>query len=390
MINYSRVNDKVYKIMAGFGLPIIAYNDNGMETADSSEASRIYSENPNIMVTVDKDSNTLRVNMGSDVEHSEYAKLFKQLRNIANQYMIDYSLKDYDKTITPRDFSKEIKTVSESFGKLYGSKKTSYQDDDDVKIVIKHKKEVSEDKRGSRTRNISTLFLEKHVGNRVFEFKLPTKNLATARALARHMQKGGYLDDDFSSHIMSLSEKLQTLKEFILYSRKNKLINETSNAYIELVNEEIASLSNTMKRLSGNKSYDLYRSSFNEQATSSMESNVDSLRDMFTVKMFDNKFENVLNVINELHQTKLENKIDESLSNVIYIKECDFTMLPILEFTNEKSLFAYKLKTISENIIGHAELAERVRLISERLVVNELQDRDILIIEQLLSNIKVK
>ena len=99
----------------------------------------------------------------------------------------------------------EIKTpVREN--KLYGSKKSSYQKMESVKLIVRHSKPVEEDQFGSRTRNINKIFVETETGER---FLLPEgTSINGARAYARHIKNGGTLTDDFGKHISHPAVKI--------------------------------------------------------------------------------------------------------------------------------------------------------------------------------------
>ena len=132
----------------------------------------------------------------------------KQLKNLAKQNLLNTQIKVFGKEITPKDFAYQAQkfkdntmenVVSEaSLSRMSGSKKTSYQTLESVKIILRHRKPVSEEVRGSRSRQIQAIFLEQ-AGER---FRFPQNHLAGARAMARHMYEGGNMQDTLGEYII--------------------------------------------------------------------------------------------------------------------------------------------------------------------------------------------
>ena len=112
-----------------------------------------------------------------------------------------------------RNQQKEFKDSDMNESKMYGSIKSSYQDlGETAKIIVRHKRPVDEEVRGSRSRNISKIFVETSSGERTL---LPFKNLLGARAIARHISEGGNLYDDIGQHIVENVNRLGQLKNFV-------------------------------------------------------------------------------------------------------------------------------------------------------------------------------
>ena len=178
-----------------------------------------------------------------------------------------------------------------SLGKMTGSRKSSYQPlADSVKIIVRHNKDVNEEIRGARSRNIHSILIQR--GEE--KFKMAENNLQAARAMARHLHNGGETFDTIGEAITEMSRDYGKLKEFVSYVRKATLVNETDEEFLALALEKNNDIKTNLKRLSGVKSY------ANAVETVTNYNNVEMLQDdldlesKFTETHFDDKVANVL------------------------------------------------------------------------------------------------
>ena len=104
------------------------------------------------------------------------------LKELSKDYLLNFDYNVFGKRLKPKgelqdaekNSEKDMADVMEaSLGKLSGSTKTSYQPLENVKIVLKHKKAIDEEIRGSRSRNIHSIFIQRGEER----FKLPENNL---------------------------------------------------------------------------------------------------------------------------------------------------------------------------------------------------------------------
>ena len=94
--------------------------------------------------------------------------------------------------------------------KLFGSKQVIQTVE--PRIIIKHRTAVDEDKAGSRSRQIQSVYIENSAKER---FKFPFKYLPGARAMARHISAGGNPHDDLGKHIIESVKEMYDLKNFV-------------------------------------------------------------------------------------------------------------------------------------------------------------------------------
>ena len=121
-----------------------------------------------------------------------------------------------------------------------------------VRLIIRHKKPVNEEQRGSRSRNISAIFVENSDGER---FKYPHKHLSGARAMARHVSNGGVPSDMVGEAIIEQTTTLVKLKEFINIVNKQGLVNEANRDVVLNVKRQIESVKENINRIQGPKGY---------------------------------------------------------------------------------------------------------------------------------------
>jgi hypothetical protein len=290
-INIDNLGEKVFKILKGHGLKLELFTEDGKSTVDPMEAKRFYNGENKIMVNIENidEKIELKVNLGKSTDVQSIRKLLDNLRALASRNIVEYTLRTFGKDIEPKDFAYQAKrnsemNVQESFGKPYGSSKSSYQALENARLIIKHKKHVDEEVRGSRSRNIHSLFIENAEGER---YKFPVNNLGAARAMLRHIKEGGNPYDDLGSHIISLSEEFAQLQKFRSYAKKNSLVSEDTAEVVEGVGNRLSKIKKEFKSLSGTKGYKVYSESFEATAVSLEEEGVESLRNQFTVRSFD-------------------------------------------------------------------------------------------------------
>lgn len=210
----------------------------------------------------------------------------------------DYSfLSQNAKSATPAPIGESI--MSES--NLYGTKNVSYQKLMDTRLIIKHSKTLNDDMApGSRSRNISALFVENSDGER---FKYPFKHLAGARAMQRHVANGGLPYDEIGKSITGMSEEIAQLKSFGNYVVRNDLMNSDTNNMVERSTAQLDHLRETLHKLAKQHHYESYKENFKAAAPMEMpQSVVEEYKDKFTVRNFKEDIASVFPVIYRLMQ----------------------------------------------------------------------------------------
>ena len=348
MNNKADLNLKLFDFLKGSGIKLTLKDDSGNDTIEPEIAERFFSSNPNIMVTVNEEEKEVKLSRSKIVPEEIINKLHKGIKEIAQDGLYSFKYKIYGKNITPKHNEYKVKSeVTEaSLGRMYGSTKTSYQPLDAVKIVVRHTKPVNEEVRGSRSRAISKIFIQRGEER----FALPHKSLAGARAMARHVHNGGNPFDNVGHSINEMVENLQDLSQFVRYVDRKGLVNEDNAQYVDIAKESISNMRLNLKRLSGAKSYAKAVDTIDAMNTLTLSENENDLADLFTEKHVDNTVQSAFPKINRLLNIQrsvadyIENSIENSRFSVPAINE------EVVDFPNKKSEIAHKLNTISECI----------------------------------------
>ena len=306
MITSDRIAQDVFNILKGNGYNIKIFTDEGENTVDPQSARRFYIPNLGSMINLDETDSKreLRVSVNQNTDVSEFKDTLALLKNLANRYVVEYTLKSFTKAIEPKDQDYQAQKVrdmkqdvSEGIGAAYGSSKSSYQQLENAKLIIKHTKAVNEESRGSRSRNISAIYIENAEGER---YKMPTNNLAGGRAMLRHVKEGGAPYDEFGTHIQEQCNELNKLKEFKKYSLRNSLVNEDTADIVEAVSNRIVNIREKMNKLKGSKCYRETKEKFESKEVKINETDRNKLRSQFTVRSFDESLDEALPYVNAL------------------------------------------------------------------------------------------
>ena len=399
MINFNTVSTKIFKILKGHGYKLKLYTDEGMETVDPEEARWFYVKEPNMMVLLDEPNQEVKVNKNSTIPLSAYESTLQQIKKVATHYILNFTIRNFDKEVVPKGFSPEAKKrkkqkqqmdslAESSFSKMAGSKKTSTQALEGVKVVVKHKAPVDENIRGSRSRNIKQIFIENNGERTAF----PYKSLNGARAMARHIQCGGAMDDQVGQHILKITENVIKLSEFYSSIKQQRLINESNNDVVILVKENIHVFNEELRALSGSKTYFTAKSMVKEQELQE-EGDMSALRDMFTAKQFNEQFEGVMNLLNNMVNTnnKLMLRLQEAASKPILCKSAPLAEESVVEYTSKGAKFGNKLLNLGSVIVDNSELVEFVVKVGKKLISEQnLTDFETGIVKNVLENVYVE
>lgn len=285
--------------------------------------------------------------------------------------------------------TKQTDSIKESFSKMFGSQKTSQQTLENVRILVRHKMPVSEEVRGSRSRHISAIFLECN-GERM---RFQHNYLPGARAMAQHMAHGGTMFDKVGSYISESTGQLLKLQSFNRYVTTNKLINEDSSGIVETVKENIDTLKTELKKLTGSKTYETVKArleTFEREPLA--EDDTSQLKDLFTIRRFDEKFEEVLPIVKQLVQEKdtYHKRIEEAAGLPVILRRESISTTPMFEFSGENARLGFKINELALRIMENDELAGFVNKIGTKLckegVVNDFERA---VLTQVFENISI-
>jgi hypothetical protein len=258
-------------------------------------------------------------------------------------------------------------------------------------MIVRHRKAVDEDVRGSRSRQIKAIFLEQG-GER---FRFPHNHLAGARAMARHMYEGGNMQDTIGEYIVESVSNMIKLNEFVRYARTNKLMNEASEDVVKTVKENINTLRNELKGLTGAKSYAKVSEAIAaREATVLEEDDTTDLQDMFTVRKFDEKIGDTLPLVRKLMNEKQawRDALVEASQQTIYMhaKE-ELSEVDILEFNSPIQQVGYKIGKIAKRMVESGDLSEFVSKVAGKLIEGEsISEFEKTIVRNVMENAKIE
>ena len=298
-VNIQAVAEKVYNLLKGFGYTVKNYDKDGKLVVDPQQATRFSVDSPNLLVRLDMNADTISLATSEDLSKS---KIRKMLTNLAQDYLMSFDYRVFNKKIKPKgeqiniaqNSEKDMADVMEGFGAMTGSTKTSYQPLDNIKIVVRHKKAVNEEVRGSRSRNIHSIYIQRGEER----FKMQENSLKAARAMARHLYAGGEMHDEIGESITQLAAEYRKLQEFVRYVRKANLVNESNEEYVTLALEQINNIRNTFEKLSGVKTYaNAIESLEDYQNLSIIEEDTTEIEQKFVETHFDNRVSDAMESI---------------------------------------------------------------------------------------------
>lgn len=465
MVALDNLANKIFSLLKGNGLKIKIFDNEGAEITDPALGRRFFVIDPNLMVTIDEDGNRIEFSKGSSVGDSVNT-LQKNIRKIADEFLMNSDIKVFGKAIQPRDYAYQAKqqkdsvmnestnsqllgkvlheleyfayvsaqalsdnipgsdpnqvqqvlnklvqdgkvhtrhgtdqkpmygknmeeAITESFSKMFGSIKTSQQTLENVRILVKHKTPVDENVRGSRSRHISAIFLESN-GER---FRFPHNYLPGARAMAQHMAHGGTMGDKVGTYISESTGNLLKLQSFNRYVTTNKLINEDSSGIIETVKENIETIRTELRKITGVKTYETVKArleTFEREALS--EDDTSTLKDLFTIRRFDEKFEGVLPIIKQLVQEKdtFHKRIEEAAAGTVLIRRESINTTPMFEFASENARLGFKINELALRIMENDELSGFVNKIGTKLCKEgTVNDFEKAVLAQVLENVQI-
>jgi|TARA_B110000908_G_scaffold161884_1_gene206706 hypothetical protein len=278
-----QLSQEIFNILKGANIKLKLFDPEGNKTLDPELSARFYAYDQDFLITIrDEDGQVeLVVQAGASFNFDKNKNLLNSIKRAGHNAMAEYNIRKFDKNIEPKDFAHE--TVSEGYAVATGSLKTSYiQLPESTRLIIRHSKGVNEEVRGSRSRNIQSMFIENADGER---FKFPHKYLQGAKAMAKHVSMGGTPYDAIGESIISICEEVSQCNQFIRHVRTNKLVNEGNANIVETIKHKLNELKNTVKNLQTTRGYDSYEAPTSTIAENS-EKEVD-ISDKFMYNTFE-------------------------------------------------------------------------------------------------------
>ena len=307
-------------------------DENGAATADASEAvffefeyepdsdtfgsvSISIADGENMKVYYNRDL----VNKIDESERDEWYAFLKELKDFAVEHSLTFDVRDITKSnLTKQDYqnladtnktvntdgmSEELNRITKLAGVevkegLTGTSKSSFENLDKTKLIIRHSGKVDETVPGARSRQIQSLYIENEDGER---FKYPITHLAGARAMTRHVANGGRPHDEFGQHIIQTSENIAKLNSFSRYVSHKDQLNDNAGDIIEQTKLSLENLRTYMKGLSKQANYDEAVKNFKTSDDLVLDDETaNTYKEKFTLKNLDARVEDALPLIHKI------------------------------------------------------------------------------------------
>lgn len=381
-VNIETIGENIFAILKGYGFTIRMFDDVGKKVIKPEDARRFFLTDSNLVITSSEEE--IKVHLGKSVTFDEAKDTINTIKQLAKKYMMDFNLKKFGHTLQPKDYVFDLKkeadmdSIQESaFSKSYGSSKSSYQDVGNTRLVVRHAAPVNEESRGSRARNIKSIYIENAEGER---FKFPSKNLLSARAMARHIANKGTPFDDGGKNIISLDEELGQLKNFVRYTRQNfKEENESVSGLHELAIMRVNNIKEDLNKIKSSRTYNEAIQSINNDQIKNEEVEGE-LQEVLTKHTFDESLAGVLpylatlvsegTILERLELALLEGKIELGL-----FEDDDINNPSNFDFDSVTLKNQHWLKYIGEKAIDE-KVSALVTEIAEGFDVMEVADRN--------------
>lgn len=292
------IQNEIFNILKGSNYNVILYTADGSRADDPSEATRFYCTDADLMVSLRIEDSKLELLMqtGQGFDVTENKDLVKILKNVAHKNLGEFTVKRFNKKIEPKDFAHQSIKESKAFSKAFGSVKTSYMQLEGAKLIIKHTKAVNEEVRGSRSRNIHSLFIENANGEK---FSFPYKYMAGAKAMARHVAEGGTPYDQKGENILDLCEEISSLNKFLKHVKGKGLVNETNDDAVQAVRAKLDEYKSQINRLHTSKGYN----SFTVAERNQEDDQSSDIASRFLLNTFGEDMDGVLEKVSRIVQT---------------------------------------------------------------------------------------
>jgi hypothetical protein len=332
-----------------------------------------------------------------DAARANWYSFLKELKDFAVEHQVSFDVRDITKSsLTQQDFknladvnqtvntddnmSEELNKLTRLAGipvaeSLRGTKKSSYENLDKTRLIIRHTQAVDESVPGARSRQINSLYIENAQGER---FKYPMKHLAGARAMTRHVANGGVPHDEFGQHIIKMSEQIAQLNSFARYAANKDQLNNSVGDIIEKSQLKLENMRNYIKNLSKQAHYMKTKESFQPTTIAELDDATrNSLREKFTLKHLDDKVESALPLIHSLMKEyddrdgEIPAPVNQSamvqsfLANpekklVLRADPAADKMLSVTKFTNKNTMLSSILSDIASRMLTRNDEEDRI------------------------------
>ena len=308
MSNLEPVSEKLFAKIRG-RFPSVTIGDEMGTVTDEPKLAKYfdfdYKEGNNVLgkvsITLDEKSGiTVLYNQdfmaeAGEAEKNNWYNFLKEIRIFSKKHMLNFDTRDITKSnLDKRDYAHLTKTAGEtqmSESNMYGTSRTSFENIDTARLVLKHTKPVNLEVPGSRTQNVHSMYIESEAGER---FKYPFRHLNGARAMARHVAEGGNQYDEFGKHIVEMSTELNKLRKFKTYMNRSSVMAEGLKGYMEAVDVRLENIKTEVMKLQRSAYYKEAFENFTPVVNENVPEDVaENWSDQLTIRSFNEELKDV-------------------------------------------------------------------------------------------------
>jgi hypothetical protein len=250
----------------------------------------------------------------------KWYNFLRSVRQFAKRNLLTFDTRDITKSnLEIKDVKQQSKSddtlgtdeMNVTEGRMFGTRRSSYQECGPVRLIVRHQGEVDEAVRGARSRHIESIFLETHLGER---FLCPSKNLHIARALAQHLSQGGDMQDEMGERIALIGEEMESMRHFVREVKRRQFEDTETDSMARAAVRRYDELKGQLKHLAGRRGYSDYRQN---QPTDECydDVDVDALRERFVKKVYNDKFDAALPYVYRAYMKQKQEGIESPMGN---------------------------------------------------------------------------
>jgi hypothetical protein len=309
-----------------------------------------------------------------DEQRKEWYEFLHELRYFAKRNLLTFDTRDISrsnlhikdlKQVSKADSTLDTQDVKVTESRMYGTPMTSFENVGAARIRIVHTESVNTEVRGSRARHINAIYVENDQGER---FKMQHNKLAGARAMARHIAEGGVPYDPVGQHLNVMVQEMTELSRFVRSMRNRTFEDSTATGMVEAATNYYHGMHRQLNHLKSAKAYRSFVEGFEPQAQQLDEVDVNSMKEKFVKKIFDDRMTAALPLVHkayQLHEQAKQKQIDTVRSVVenrlplkLLANEGMDEYVKALSFSHPTDLVIKVLEDISQRALANPEIAE--------------------------------
>jgi len=107
---FEELSNRIFQTLKGYGYSIKTYDSSGNKTVNPLEAKYFYTTPGKMLISIHevKGNNEIKVYLGIDQDIKNIKKLLSNLRKTAVNFNLFFTVRKYNKKITPKDFAFNI------------------------------------------------------------------------------------------------------------------------------------------------------------------------------------------------------------------------------------------------------------------------------------------